>query len=120
MATQEANPRQSKTRKGHSTNNPPKTSYFSHYALQQVYLKSPQHAKYINAPLLSKYYPIGGVRIEDNILVTGDGYEILTTAPKGEEACRIIRGEESMEIEREVMIDTRKQLRRAIERDEKE
>lgn len=70
-----------------------KPSYFSRYALQQVYLKSPQHAKYINASLLEKYYPIGGVRIEDDILVTPDGYEVLTTAPKGEEACRIIRGE---------------------------
>jgi Xaa-Pro dipeptidase len=85
--------------KGHSANQPLKTSYFSHYALQQVYLKSPQHAKYINAPLLENYYPIGGVRIEDDILVTADGGEILTTAPKGEEACRIIRGEESTEIE---------------------
>jgi Xaa-Pro dipeptidase len=40
--------------------------------------------------LLEKYYPVGGVRIEDDILITADGNENLTTAPKGEEALRII------------------------------
>jgi Xaa-Pro dipeptidase len=40
--------------------------------------------------LLSKYYPVGGVRIEDDILVTKGGYENLTTAPKGDEALEII------------------------------
>ena len=30
------------------------------------------------------------MRIEDDILITEDGYENLTTAPKGEEALRII------------------------------
>ena len=39
---------------------------------------------------MEKYYPVGGVRIEDDILITEDGYENLTTAPKGEEALRII------------------------------
>ncbi len=67
--------------------------YFSRYALQNVYLKDPRHSKYINVSLLERYYPVGGVRIEDDILVTETGYENLTTAPKGEEACRIIRGE---------------------------
>lgn len=36
---------------------------------------------------------VGGVRIEDDILITEQGWENLTTAPKGEEALRIIRGE---------------------------
>jgi Xaa-Pro dipeptidase len=53
-------------------------------------LKDPRYAKFINKELLEKYYPIGGVRIEDDILVTEEGYENLTTAPKGEEALRII------------------------------
>lgn len=65
--------------------------YFSRYALEEVYLKDPKHAKYINKEKLERYYPVGGVRIEDDILVTEDGYENLTTAPKGEEACKIIR-----------------------------
>lgn len=33
---------------------------------------------------------MGGVRIEDDILITADGNENLTTAPRGEEALRII------------------------------
>lgn len=33
---------------------------------------------------------MGGVRIEDNVLITDDGYENITTAPKGDEALKII------------------------------
>jgi Xaa-Pro dipeptidase len=36
---------------------------------------------------------VGGVRIEDDLLITEDGWENLTTAAKGEAALRIIRGE---------------------------
>jgi len=39
-------------------------------------------------------YPVGGVRIEDDILITSKGYENLTTAPKGDEALDIINGED--------------------------
>ena len=53
-------------------------------------MKNARYAKFINQDLLAKYYPVGGVRIEDDILVTEDGYENLTTAPKGEEALKII------------------------------
>lgn len=69
-------------------------SYFSQYALENVYLKDERFAKYINNDRLQAYYPVGGVRIEDDILVTEDGYENLTTAPKGDEALRIINGDE--------------------------
>jgi Xaa-Pro dipeptidase len=69
------------------------SSYFSRYALEDLFLKDPRYAKLINKDLLTKYYPVGGVRIEDDILVTEDGYENLTTAPKGDEALKIINGE---------------------------
>lgn len=66
--------------------------YFNPYALDNIYLKHPVHSKYINKEVLKRYMPVGGVRIEDDILITEEGYENLTTAPKGEEALRIISG----------------------------
>ncbi|OCL03469.1 hypothetical protein AOQ84DRAFT_302709 [Glonium stellatum] len=67
--------------------------YFSRYALSTVYLPSPIHSNYINKEVLLRYLPVGGVRIEDDILITSSGYENLTTAPKGEEMLRIIQGQ---------------------------
>jgi Xaa-Pro dipeptidase len=32
--------------------------------------------------VLNRFWEVGGVRIEDNILITKDGYENLTTAVK--------------------------------------
>ena len=58
--------------------------------MEEVHLKHPKYGKYINKFLLEKYYPVGGVRIEDDILVTKTGNENLTTAPKGDEALHII------------------------------
>jgi Xaa-Pro dipeptidase len=51
--------------------------------------------------VLAKYYDVGGVRIEDDLLVTEDGYENLTTTPKGDEALRIILGEDGEESAKE-------------------
>jgi Xaa-Pro dipeptidase len=45
-------------------------------------LRDPVHAAHIDAVLLNKYWEVGGVRIEDNILITKTGYENLTTAIK--------------------------------------
>ncbi|KAF1943932.1 hypothetical protein EJ02DRAFT_432880 [Clathrospora elynae] len=66
--------------------------YFSVYALEHFYLSSPVHSKYINIEVVERYLPVGGVRIEDDILITSKGYENLTTAPKGEKMLDIIRG----------------------------
>lgn len=64
--------------------------YFSPLALANA--RKQPCAKYIDFDVAEKYVPIGGVRIEDDILVTAHGYENLTTAPKGEEMLAIIRG----------------------------
>lgn len=65
------------------------------YALQHFYLPSPIHSRYINLEVVRRYLPIGGVRIEDDILITSKGYNNLTTAPKGDEMLEIIRGGKS-------------------------
>ncbi|KAK4079124.1 hypothetical protein Trihar35433_229 [Trichoderma harzianum] len=55
--------------------------YFCKFIIDP-YLENPEHSKYIDADVLAKYWDVGGVRIEDNILVTETGYENLTTAIK--------------------------------------
>ncbi|KAJ5332761.1 hypothetical protein MYU51_009123 [Penicillium brevicompactum] len=64
--------------------------YFSPLALDNA--RKQPYAKYINFDVAKEYVHIGGVRIEDDILVTATGYENLTTAPKGEEMLAVIRG----------------------------
>jgi len=55
--------------------------YFCRFIIER-YLQSPELSKYIDTNVLEKYWEVGGVRIEDNIHVTRDGYENLTSAPK--------------------------------------
>ncbi|KAI5302434.1 hypothetical protein KEM56_000698 [Ascosphaera pollenicola] len=63
--------------------------YFSRVAID--FSKKGQAAKFIDYDVLDKYMRVGGVRIEDDILVTKNGYENLTHTPKGENAMKIIR-----------------------------
>jgi Xaa-Pro dipeptidase len=65
--------------------------YFSPLALANA--RTQPYSRFIDFDVADKYVHIGGVRIEDDILVTATGYENLTTAPKGEEMLAIIRGE---------------------------
>ncbi|ODV84847.1 hypothetical protein CANARDRAFT_200045 [[Candida] arabinofermentans NRRL YB-2248] len=51
--------------------------YFSPFLLENG-LKNPDHAKYIDMDVVNKYMYIGGVRIEDDVLVAQDGYEVFT------------------------------------------
>ncbi|KAJ5143105.1 uncharacterized protein N7515_001892 [Penicillium bovifimosum] len=55
--------------------------YFCRFIIDPV-LKAPDTGKYIDAEVLERYWSVGGVRIEDNIHITKDGSENLTTAPK--------------------------------------
>jgi Xaa-Pro dipeptidase len=65
--------------------------YFNKYNLDTVYLPDPTHSKHIDTEVLKRYMPVGGVRIEDDILITETGYENLTPAVKGEEMLKAIR-----------------------------
>ncbi|KAI8885163.1 hypothetical protein K501DRAFT_246563 [Backusella circina FSU 941] len=55
--------------------------YFCDFLIDPV-LNDPKTGQYINKEALNKYKSVGGVRIEDNILITEQGYVNLTTAPK--------------------------------------
>lgn len=55
--------------------------YFCRFIIDPV-LESPELGKYINTEVLERYWRVGGVRIEDNVHVTKDGPDNLTSAPK--------------------------------------
>ncbi|ROT42762.1 Creatinase/aminopeptidase [Sodiomyces alkalinus F11] len=56
--------------------------YFCREYIEGYFLRSDRHKHYIDVEQLERYYHVGGVRIEDDILVTETGYENLTSAPK--------------------------------------
>lgn len=49
--------------------------YFSPFLIANI---SEEQKKYVNMDVVDKYMYVGGVRIEDDILVTADGYENFT------------------------------------------
>ena len=55
--------------------------YFCRFIIEP-YLKDPVHGKFIDVAELNKYWDVGGVRIEDDVLVTEEGHENLTPVPK--------------------------------------
>lgn len=66
--------------------------YFNRAYVEWFFADKPELATYVDKDILEQYYPVCGCRIEDCILVTQDGYENLTTAPKGKEMLRVING----------------------------
>ncbi|RYP73104.1 hypothetical protein DL771_003855 [Monosporascus sp. 5C6A] len=66
--------------------------YFCEFIIRP-YLKDPKHAQFIDEKVLDEYWDVGGVRIEDNILITKDGSVNLTDVVKDpEELEKIISG----------------------------
>jgi len=67
--------------------------YFCKFMLEPA-LKDREKSRYIDEKVLDEYWTVGGVRIEDNILITKDGSENLTEAPKEvDEILKLINGE---------------------------
>ena len=56
-----------------------------------MYLPNPEISKFIDEEVLERYMHVGGIRIEDDILITERGYENLTLIPKGKEMLDVIR-----------------------------
>ncbi|RUP43978.1 peptidase M24, structural domain-containing protein [Jimgerdemannia flammicorona] len=64
--------------------------YFCDFMIDPV-LSDPDTARFINREVLARYRSVGGVRIEDDVLITEDGFENLTTVPRSiEEIERIM------------------------------
>ena len=53
--------------------------YFCRFIIEPQ-LKNEKHAQFIDREVLERYWAVGGVRIEDDVLVTEEGYENLTEA----------------------------------------
>ncbi|KAK2864945.1 hypothetical protein FQN49_004066 [Arthroderma sp. PD_2] len=67
--------------------------YFNKLAIEQAKAekdKPDSKGRFVNFEVAERYLDVGGVRIEDDILVTKDGSRNLTTAPKGREMLSII------------------------------
>ncbi|KAL8728009.1 MAG: hypothetical protein Q9166_005680 [cf. Caloplaca sp. 2 TL-2023] len=63
--------------------------YFCRFIVEP-YLRDEGKKRYIDEGVLERYWGVGGVRIEDDVVVTKDGYDNLTTAPKGIEEMEAI------------------------------
>jgi Xaa-Pro dipeptidase len=66
--------------------------YFNRAYVEWYFDNNPDLVPFVDKTVLEQYYPVCGCRIEDCILVTEDGYENLTSAPKGKEMLRVING----------------------------
>ena len=56
--------------------------YFCRFILQPFLDDREGKGRYIDQKVLEKYWDVGGVRIEDDVLITEEGYENLTTVDR--------------------------------------
>ncbi|KAF1830741.1 putative Xaa-Pro aminopeptidase pepP [Decorospora gaudefroyi] len=65
--------------------------YFCKFIIDP-YLENEEQKQYIDEKVLEKYWSVGGVRIEDDVLITKDGVENLTPTPKEiEDIVRLVK-----------------------------
>eukprot|EP01029_Cantina_marsupialis_P000845 TRINITY_DN10652_c0_g1_i1.p1 TRINITY_DN10652_c0_g1~~TRINITY_DN10652_c0_g1_i1.p1 ORF type:complete len:495 (-),score=135.14 TRINITY_DN10652_c0_g1_i1:196-1680(-) len=55
--------------------------YFIGFLLDNV-LADPEQAKYVNVEMLERFRKFGGVRLEDDCIITADGIENMTMVPR--------------------------------------
>ena len=51
-------------------------------ALLEPALDDPKQSQFLNADKLRSLFEFGGIRIEDNVIITEDGFENMTDVPK--------------------------------------
>jgi len=62
-------------------------------ALLKPALEDTEKSQFLNGSKLKEMFDFGGVRIEDNLIITDDGYENLTDVPKEREEIEQVMGE---------------------------
>lgn len=68
--------------------------YFNDFLLDQA-RADPGRSKYLDFDVIERYRSVGGVRIEDNVVITADGCESMTKVPRTcEDIERVMAGGE--------------------------